>query len=174
MDDFLKQSVSFAKKTLREQGELHMMIVGLTSEGEKVPILGIFRDEEEKSIFLRMCSFTFMVSGVQRYIAFSEAWMSTRTPEEMESKNYVPPSQDKKRKECLVVADVSYDKESLGLIYEIERGKDKKISDLKKMQTMKGITGRITELLPPRTVTLPKELEPAVAQFVKHYRINFH
>lgn len=174
MDNFFKETVSFAKKTLIKEGHLDLMIVGETTDGEKLAFLGNCGNEEEKVMFFRMCSLSFCFSGVVRYLAVSEAWMSTKSKKEYDNQNYTPPSQDKNRKECLIISDISYADGKRGVIFEIIRDKKKKILDLEKIQDMDGIEGRMTELLPPRMLNLPAELKAVVAEFVKSNKVNFH
>jgi hypothetical protein len=174
MDAFLRETVKFAQKTLMETGHLEMMIVAETAVGEKFTFVGNCEDEEQKIRFFRMCSLSFALSRVVRYLAVSEAWMSTKSQKEFNSKDYGPPSQDKNRKECLVISDISYANGKNGFIFEITRDERKKILALQKIRDMTGIEGRMTELLPPRIIRLPKELEPVVNEFVREHKVKFH
>jgi hypothetical protein len=173
MDTFLSQSLQFAKDKLMEDGQLYTMIIGETGSGERTAFVGVFKNDEEKETYLRMVTMSFVLLGVHRYIALSEAWMSTVQASKNAISHAIRPSEDPKRKECLLAALISYfSKETQ--IFEIKRNNQHKVVDLTLLQKMNRVEGRFTELLPPSELDIPKRFQPLIQQFIHSQGLTIH
>lgn len=73
-ENFLEESVAYAKKQLVEKGSVYPMFVTRNAEGKTNVIVTPWGDEAEKNVMVNYLTLYFLTENVQEYIFMAEMW----------------------------------------------------------------------------------------------------
>lgn len=126
LDDVLEHNIKYVREMIEEEGHLDGLIAAYSKEDKGANIIPMFfNTPHEKEVFIATVKAFMGVYDVQHYVQISEGWMSTNVTNEMvNSGNWIPPRDDPKRLEVVMVLSIGRQSRQQ-VTFEIKRDKEK-------------------------------------------------
>lgn len=151
-DWYFQKALHQAKQDLLQQGYLNPLFLAYRNN-EMYMFPGTFADEKEKVQFLFILKITFAVLKIEHYMVVCESWLAPSSACTCQPKDHP------ERKEGLLAASINYKRKRFKT-FIIKRTDKIELEDFGESEGE--MIGRFFDLLPPKDLVIPKEIEKSV------------